>query len=261
MGQPTRSFNILQFALFRYSSATEGDQVRTTLPGAPENKIIEILAGHAAAADRIDERDSFGWTALHYAAKSRVPSFVSLLLKAGADPNIASTGGLGVNLPNRSSAVSVVLLDFAADLAKNEDLKPGFTALEVLLTCVADPGGRGEVAKNRKCIDLLDSSSADLNRVGSHGLTPLQYAIGMHGLDVAECLIRCGADVDRLGTSSAAKNDVIRDVEKKLEVVLLLECASAWQRRPPPMRGAWRPDAPMTMPECLRYLFNLDVKI
>ena len=260
MGQPIRSFNILQFALFRYSSATEGDQVRTASPGSPENKIIEILAGHAAAADRIDERDSFGWTALHYAAKSRVPRFVSLLLKAGADPNVASLGGLGVNFLTRFSPMSVSL-DVAADLTMNEDSKLGFTALEALLACVADPNGKEDIAKIRLCIGLLGGAGADLSRVGSHGLTPLQYAIGMHGLGIVECLVRCGADVDGLGTPSAAKSDAVRDVEKKMEIVLLLECARDWRRRPPHMRGAWQPDTPMTTPECLRYLFNLDVKI
>lgn len=94
----------------------------------------------------------------------------------------------------------------------------------------------------------------------SHDLTPLHYAIGMHGLDVVECLIQCGADVDRLGTSTI-KNHAIRDVEKKLEIVLLLECARAWRRRPLLMRGAWQPDTPRTMPEFLRYLFNLYAKI
>lgn len=58
--------------------------------GMQVEKFIKILHEHGAS---IDHKDSYGQTALHYAAQAGMHSVVAVLLKSGANPNVVDNYG------------------------------------------------------------------------------------------------------------------------------------------------------------------------
>lgn len=98
---------------------TPSDRSAVTLPNLiQKNAPIEHIASRISEANDVDEIDFKGWTGLHWALVRELPDVLSLLLKAGADPNhLTNTGRLPLNIAMRSGQGDSVkmLLESGAD--------------------------------------------------------------------------------------------------------------------------------------------------
>jgi ankyrin repeat protein len=65
----------------------------TPLIKAVQNQDVDAVRSRIEAGDNIEETDSFGQTALHWATKKKSAEIVQLLLDAGADLNAQDEDG------------------------------------------------------------------------------------------------------------------------------------------------------------------------
>lgn len=171
------------------------NQLQEVSPRQDVHETLKVLIDTAMKINRriINARDGHGWTALHYAARGRLFIGMRWLIEANADPNLLSKGTARI------------------------------TPLEVLLTMRPANGLDTEL---HKMLSELSYAGADLNRVGPSGLAPLDYAIAIHGIETVQHLSDLGATVSTLNGSSVPVGEEIRE---RLRIVLLLECAQAWE--------------------------------
>ena len=150
---------------------------------------LHTLKEEIAACDDIDKTDSFGNTALFWAARRNNMAAVKLLLEANANPNVLNQG---LNSP---------LLCAAA--------LPDFVCCRVLLEAGAKPTARnhfGQTAlhfvaqheSRRQAVRELILAGADPNVKDSHGTTPLFNAAYHNCVVPAETLLDHGADINIL---------------------------------------------------------------
>lgn len=108
------------------------------------------------------------------------PEGVSLLLAAGADPNLPGR--------NRNLPLGRALLRCPIAVARD------------LLDYGADPSPGLRLAKTSEEIDLLVSYGADVNFVDENGQTAMHYATcSEHPHEVIRCLLKYGANINACG--------------------------------------------------------------
>jgi ankyrin repeat protein len=160
-------------------AAERGDRVR-----------IDALLGDAGMRAAIDEASGYGMTALLFAVQADDLDLASVLLEAGADPNLANAYAitpLWLAATNRNPAMTGLLLEHGADAAFA--MPHGETALMAA-------SRSGDVAS----IGLLLEGGADPNaREEKHGETALMWAAAENHGDAIRALVGGGADPDLQG--------------------------------------------------------------
>ncbi|MGD0300505.1 MAG: ankyrin repeat domain-containing protein [Bryobacteraceae bacterium] len=155
-----------------------------------ERLLAEIRKGDIAAvrsllahgAD-VNARDAKGATALMYAAIYGDVEFVNLLLDKGADPNASNDLGIDALMWAASDLVKVrTLVAHGANVKARSNY--GYTALSV---ASASPG-------NIATVRLLLEKGADVKAIDKDGVGPLWLACARGDSQIAEELLRRGAD-------------------------------------------------------------------
>jgi ankyrin repeat protein len=204
----------------------------TELLSAIEASDTKAVASHLKAGANPNACDQEGYTALHGAAAKASSEIVKLLLEAGADVNgpasdsaialcfaTAHTGdnavemvklliasGSNVNHQWEDEARSTVLTDL---LNQENNEEPSAEILRTLLHAGADPNrpnGRNETPlmlavgykEQPELAELLLEHGAQVNAVGSWGMTALMRAIQCGNARLVERLIIKGADVHQV---------------------------------------------------------------
>ncbi|CAH0058017.1 unnamed protein product [Clonostachys solani] len=144
-------------------------------------KIIRMILGHPCTeinAKESRETPYFHMTPLYAACKMRDPKLISILLDAGADPNI----------PHSTEFFQI-----------SQSFLPGYNALHAIADPYSNPVLRGykfDEAKNEEtieCFKLIMGAGANVNQVGHHAETPLHVS----GDPVSVmCLLEAGANLD-----------------------------------------------------------------
>lgn len=147
--------------------------------------IRKLLAAGSPAAAAIDQADAVGMTPLLWAAQANDEGVASLLLAAGADPNLANRYGISplwLAATNRSAALVALLLERGADARATSP--HGETALMAAARA-------GDVDSIR----ALLAAGADPNASeSSSGETALMWAAGENHADAVRVLVAGGAD-------------------------------------------------------------------
>ncbi len=148
--------------------------------------------GRARGCFDVNTPDGQGFTPLALAVRSRNVGVVKGLLRAGAQPSLASTAG------------QLTPLHFATMLTACDEL------VSVLLKAGADPDAASADGTTPVHVAALNGNTAVLDmllgplghgdpngqRVGSGGSTPLYAAAFLGHVDTAAALIRHGALID-----------------------------------------------------------------
>jgi ankyrin repeat protein len=198
-----------------------------------EEEIISLLLSYKADSNikrnkrnLITSRPQYDWTALIYAANEGLTKVVSLLLKAGANPNIKDDDGVTAlkraALKGYTEIVSLLLKAGANPNIKDDD---GVTALNkaalkgyteivsLLLKAGANPNikvkngvtalidaaynNHIDVVKeliNTKRKFIFNFRKTNLNATNRHGMTALIWAADQGHVDVVKLLLDAGAD-------------------------------------------------------------------
>ena len=144
-----------------------------------------------AGAD-VNTQDSFGNTALLYAAKHGCTKCVNMLIKAGADLNIKNEA--------REDALGISMRTFLGQSAQWKEC--------ALLLVVAGANVNGDVlcrlvdlecTMNVPCVIKCITAGADVNQRASHGYTPLMVAVRHRCKNIIHLLLNAGADVNIQG--------------------------------------------------------------
>ena len=136
----------------------------------------------------IDEKDADGRTALSWAATRGDLSSVALLLKYGADPNVASLRGqtplhwASQNPTGNGAQILQALIDAGSNVNQIDYWKR--TAL-IYASCNQN---------DSRSLEVLIDSGANLNSQDCHQRSPLGYAAKMGKLKGLEYLLAAGAD-------------------------------------------------------------------
>jgi ankyrin repeat protein len=142
---------------------------------------------HSLGAD-INATNEFRQPALLYAVRANHLSMVNLLLKWGANPNLAMADGDLVLMEAATSAIDLricrALIKYGADINRANRMRT--TALHV-----AASQGRADIVR------LLIRAGADLNHCDRHGHGPLSCAILRNQRDVARLLLKHAEDPHR----------------------------------------------------------------
>jgi len=219
----------------------DNDVVVNQAPGPGYVSALHVAASHASAAEtlklllqngaNVDQQDSSGATALHYAAVSDNPIGAQILLEFGADPNIKTNAGytpLSTASNSGNGQVIAVLRKGGADMSMPDS--NGITELHraakagdieaVKLVYSAAPGAALKKASDdltplilaitNKHVDvaayLAEVSPESLKISGKDGWTPLQYVLNgkrnyiLHPDDRARLVrlfIKLGAPIDK----------------------------------------------------------------
>jgi ankyrin repeat protein len=128
---------------------------------------VKALLAHGANPNYVGGNIS---PALHVAT-GRDTEIVKVLLKAGSN----------VNLPNMYGITPLQLA------AGNRD--------ETFRTLLKDGGYRGPMPKRIETVKLLIEAGANVNSLNNLGSTPLSVAIVNNNLDIAEILLKAGANI------------------------------------------------------------------
>ena len=151
------------------------------------------LEGELAIGDtEIDVLDSYGNTALVWAARRGDVSAVKLLLEARADPNATAS------VTNHDAAL------LCAARSCNT------TVIKLLLKANADPAQVGmdnnnslhhlvASGDNKKAVECLLAAGVDINGKNAFGCTPLVYTFFSNALISAQILLDWGADINAPG--------------------------------------------------------------
>ncbi|CAG0902443.1 unnamed protein product [Darwinula stevensoni] len=149
-----------------------------------QEKITSLLKQHGGRAfdciglNNLNEKDSNGWTSLHYAVHEGNGEKVKVLLKCGASQNIfSSIGSLPIHEAAFGGYEGIVRELLSAGVDPNVPKKDGATALHL-----AAVEGKASVIK------ALLEKGANANIKSPGGLTPLDYAIGNGHNDAANVL-------------------------------------------------------------------------
>ena len=165
-----------------------------------EEEIISLLLSYKADSNikrnkrnLITSRPQYDWTALIYAANEGLTKVVSLLLKAGANPNIKDDDGVtALNKAALKGYTEIVSLLLKAGANPNIKVKNGVTAL-----IDAAYNNHIDVVKeliNTKRKFIFNFRKTNLNATNRHGMTALIWAADQGHVDVVKLLLDAGAD-------------------------------------------------------------------
>lgn len=149
------------------------------------------------AGAHVNDPNSFGETPLMYAAAFADEALVEYLLRHGADPRLVNNDG--------ESA-----LHFAAKSTAEQYMSAMESSIQQSMHMIGAGAtfhdeGRNALAKDYadrnnsirpKVIGLLLEYAANIDAPTALGLTPLQYAIFAQGFEIANSIIRHGAQLD-----------------------------------------------------------------
>ncbi|KAK4144085.1 ankyrin repeat-containing domain protein [Dichotomopilus funicola] len=144
-----------------------------------------------AKAD-ITARDIYGMTPLHLAAHSGTGEMVRMLVNAGADIN-QTDGSRNTPLHLAAFAGSKEALIACLEYA-NVTLRNNQAGTALHLAAIRRKGSAEERAEIIKT--LVENSGIDIEAVGSHELTPLEYAAETGHDDAVKLLIEMGASIE-----------------------------------------------------------------
>ncbi|CAG9990794.1 unnamed protein product [Clonostachys byssicola] len=154
--------------------------------GGRNSKIIRMILGHPCTEiNAKNQRDAgfFAMTPLYAACTLRDPKMISILLDAGADPNI----------PHRE--------EFPA---KSDPSLPGYNALHAIANPYSNTrlhGYKLDKIKNEatiECFKLIIAAGGNVNQVGQKAETPLH--VSRDPVSVI-CLLDAGADLDAVDSN------------------------------------------------------------
>ena len=165
-----------------------------------EEEIISLLLSYKADSNikrnkrnLITSRPQYDWTALIYAANEGLTKVVSLLLKAGANPNIKDDDGVtALKRAALKGYTEIVSLLLKAGANPNIKVKNGVTAL-----IDAAYNNHIDVVKeliNTKRKFIFNFRKTNLNATNRHGMTALIWAADQGHVDVVKLLLDAGAD-------------------------------------------------------------------
>ena len=176
-------------ALIGQRVAVDAPQVdgMTALHWATYHDDLQIAEVLVRAGANVNVANRYGVTPLSLACTNGNGALVELLLKAGADPNAALPGG---ETPLMTAARTGTLASVRALLSRgvsvdSKDERRGQTAL---MWAVAE----GHAAVVQELID----AGADFRARLTSGFTPLLLAVREGRIDVARVLLKAGADVN-----------------------------------------------------------------
>jgi ankyrin repeat protein len=198
MKKAARTFSMLAVILcgsLSLPSQTLNDKLIAAIEAGKAETVRSLLAQGA----EIDAKDDQGYTLLQHAVMSEQDEAVSILLKAGADPEIKSdaTGNTALHWAVMGDNLDILrtLLSRGANLeAKNS---AGLTPLLF-------------AAANNKTSQaaLLLSKGANLEAQDSNGNTPLLKAATRGALEIVKLLLDRGADAAAINTSKQSARDL-----------------------------------------------------
>ncbi|CAH0027241.1 unnamed protein product [Clonostachys rhizophaga] len=178
-----RSDEAMAEAFTSFIRDTEGasQALGWAIHGGRNLKIIRMILGHPCTEiNAKNSRDAgyFAMTPLYAACTLRDPKLISILLDAGADPNIPHRG------------------EFPA---KSDSSLPGYNALHAIANPYSNTGLLGyklDEAKNEttaECFKLIIEAGGNVNQVGQNAETPLH--VSRDSVSVM-CLLEAGANLD-----------------------------------------------------------------
>jgi ankyrin repeat protein len=188
-----------------------------------ENELIEIIQN--ISQEKINEKDSSGKTALHWAAEYNNNTIASELIEKGVDVNLKDDEGetpliITAMSNNDSYDIADLLIQAGADIDIVSD--EGYTALicacenkhediaELLIERIPhnsahlnENGGTGGTALAWAChnklsevAELLIEKGTDINIEDGNGNTPLSFAVETGNIEIVKLLIENGTDVN-----------------------------------------------------------------
>ena len=192
-------------------------QVR--LIGAVRERNVSAVRALLKERVPVNERQSDGTTALHWATHANDVEMTDALLRAGADPNVTNRYGvppLWLACENGNPTLIAMLLAAGADVHAETTGEPlvmtatrtgNVEAVNALLAAGAEVDARetwrGQTAlmwaaaeNHVGVVRLLIGRGADVNASSTAGYTPLLFAARQGTIDAAAGLIDGGADVN-----------------------------------------------------------------
>ncbi|XP_014229962.1 ankyrin-1-like [Trichogramma pretiosum] len=195
---------------------------------------------------RIDARDDWGWTPLHWTMRFGNKDGASLLLRRGADVNLANNEG---STPLHISSKGYGRFDTTKMLLDNEECKVdvrdkwGNTALHLalghsqtrvaksLLRRDADPNAANEegetplhvvcaMYRSNDLLEMFFEVNDDIRKIvrvdakDKKGNTPLHLALRLNNKKMAECLVKRGADINLANEEGSTPMHVIAKRDK-----------------------------------------------
>jgi 26S proteasome non-ATPase regulatory subunit 10 len=150
-------------------------------------QVVQLLTdGVDLNSSGINSGDEEGWTPLHSAVSTGSGDVVEVLLRSGADVQIANAGGrtaLHYAASKGHADIARLLVSHGANINKKD--QTGCTPLH-----------RAASAGHVEVIDYLIEEGADLEAYDKEGQTPLMLATICDNRQAALLLVRHGASVD-----------------------------------------------------------------
>lgn len=149
----------------------KGEDARTPLSIAvgSESSSLHRINLLLTPETKINARDGYGMTLLHWAAKSGNVAVLKLLLAKGADVNVKRNDGMtALAIAAQQPNADKMELLLAKDADPNTKDKSGRTALHVVASTAA--------IDKKKAFELLLGQNSDINAKDNEGNTPLRLA-------------------------------------------------------------------------------------
>jgi ankyrin repeat protein len=200
----------------------------TPLTAAAEQNNTSVIKELLKQGAKIDETNSGKWsgTPLYWSLNYCKFEAAELLLKKGANPNLADSFGLSplqVAVCCKDLDISIIerLIEKGADInystPSNPLAKPfeGWTSLHYAISCKSD-----EVAR------FLIEKGADVNAIADDGTTPLILAAKNDSVFMAKFMLDKGADVNWRDLKKKSAMSYAKGLfSKKKKMIELLESA------------------------------------
>ena len=174
------------------------------------NGLLRLIANES----HIDARDSYGMTALHYAAKMGNEKAASVLIGNGADINCRASSKTPLSLAVGAGNEKIVRLL----------LRKGARPCKRILESAIDVG-------NAQMVRTLLTSDKSVNERKLDGLTPLMKVAGSKDVQMARVLIELGADVNSFGYGGITALHRAASIGSLEMVHLLLDSGAALEVR------------------------------
>ncbi|HUQ70973.1 MAG TPA: ankyrin repeat domain-containing protein, partial [Planctomycetaceae bacterium] len=222
-----RSFSLLLVGGLGLSLTAITSAAESPLADAVERQEADRVLRLLADGVGVNQSQTDGMTALHWAAHHDDLAMAKRLIAAGADAKAANRYGvtpLSLACTNGNGALVERLLDAGAD--PNSALRGGETALmtaartgriapvKALLARGADVNAqerKGQTAVmwaaaegHGEVVQVLIDAGADFRTPLKSGFTPLMFAAREGRMDAARVLLRAGADVNQVTTTKGS---------------------------------------------------------
>lgn len=208
-----KSTPLIQATIQATTQATTQATIQTTR--IRNEQAVWLLLSHKA---NMNEQDSQGNTALHYAASYGNKSILWLLVEEGASLDLHNINGRtplheAVASGNLSMAWYLIVKGANVGLADAHGNEPG----HLVARQSYEPQDLAAWQRLRTTFDMLREHGADFNHKDSQGLTPLHYAASLGHDSIVQKLLDCGAQAtlaDGEGLTAlhhAVRNDNPRD--------------------------------------------------